>query len=159
MIINGKYQNFTIDTGSAVTIMPNIPEVYNQKDIQSLKERYQYVNKNEIKFLRKVWADIEYNGDTTKLPILITQRSDITPLLGVNWLKQLPITINKILLDECTNQSNAIYTKFQKLFETNRTIKNTEVIIQTKPGCYPIQQNAKPIPYHLQQDVKIELDR
>ena len=31
--INGKYQNFTIDTGSPVTIMPNNPKVYNSKDI------------------------------------------------------------------------------------------------------------------------------
>ena len=47
---NGKYQNFTIDTGSPVTIMPNNPKLYNPKDIKTLKERYQDVNKNEIKF-------------------------------------------------------------------------------------------------------------
>ena len=59
-----------------------------------------------------------------------------------------------------TNQSEAaIHTKFKKLFETNHTIKNTEVKIQIKPGCYPIQQKARPIPYHLQDDVKNELDR
>ena len=31
--------------------------------------------------------------------------------------------------------------------------------IQIKPGCYAIQQKAGPIPYHVQQDVKHELDR
>ena len=72
--INGKYQNFTIDTGSPVTLMPNNPELYNQKDMKPLKERYQDVNKNEIKFLGKVWANIEYDGKTTKLPILITKK-------------------------------------------------------------------------------------
>ena len=88
------------------------------------------------------------NGQTlnTKLSKFITQRSDITPLLGVNWLKQLPITINKILLHEPTNQSNDIYTKFHKLFEANHAIKNAEVKIQIKPGCYPIQQKARLIP-------------
>ena len=155
--INGKYQNFTIDTGSPVTIMPNNPKLYNPKDIHPLKERYQDVNKNEIKFLGRVWTNIENNGETKKL--LITQRDDITPLLGVNWLKQLPITINKILLDEHNSQSNEIHTKFHKLFETNHTIKNAEVKIQIKPGCYPIQQNVRPIPYHLQKDVKKEPDR
>ena len=30
--INGKYQNFTNDTGSPVAIMPNNPKLYNQKD-------------------------------------------------------------------------------------------------------------------------------
>ena len=139
--------------------MTNNPELYNQRDIKPLKERYQDVNKNEIQFLGKIWADIEYNGKTTKLPILMTKRNDTTPLLGVNWLKQLPITINKIQLDESINQSETIYAKFNKLFETNHTIKNIEVKIQIKPGCYPIQQKARPIPYHLQKDVKNELNR
>ena len=115
--------------------MPNDPELYNQRDMKPLKERYQELNKNEIKFLGKIWADIEYNGKKTKLPILITKINDITPLLGVNWLKQLPITVTKIQLDESTNQSETIYAKFNKLFETNHTIKNTEVKIQIKPGC------------------------
>ena len=44
--INGKYQNFTIDTGSPVTTMPNNPTLYNTNDIKPLKERYQDVNKN-----------------------------------------------------------------------------------------------------------------
>ena len=34
-----------------------------------------------------------------------------------------------------------------------------EVKIQIKSGCYPIQQKARPIPYHLQEDVKNKLDR
>ena len=93
--INGKNQKFTIDTGSPVTIMPNNPTLYNAENIQPLKERYQDVNKNEITFPGKVWVDTEYNGKYTKLPLLITKRTDNTPLLGVNWLKQLPTTINQ----------------------------------------------------------------
>ena len=128
--INGKYQNFTIDTGFPVTIMPNNPKQYNPIDIHPLKERYQDVNKNEIKFLGTVWANIEYNGVTKMLPILITQRDDITPLPGVNWLQHLPNTVNKILLDEHNNQSTEMHTKFHKLFETHHTIKNAEMKIQ-----------------------------
>ena len=141
--------------------MPNNRTLYNPENIQPLKERYQDVNKNEITFLGKVWVDTEYNGKYTKLPLLITKRTDITPLLGVNWLKQLPITINKISLDNNTDQSEPtkIHTKFKKLFETNHTIKNAEVKIQIKPGCYSIQRKARPIPYHLQDDVKNELDQ
>ena len=86
--------------------------------------------------------------------MLITKRNDITPLLGVNWLKQQPITKNKISLDNETSQSESIYKKYHKLFNTNHTIKDDEVKIQTKPGCYPVQQKARPIPYDLQEDVK-----
>ena len=159
MIINGDKQKFIIDTGSPVTIMPYDQKIHKTKEIKPMKERYQDVNKNEIKFMGKTWVTAEYNGVSTKLPMLITKRNDITPLLGVNWLKQLPITINKISLNNETNQSESIYKKYHKLFNTNHTIKDAEVKIQTKPGCYPIQQKARLIPYHLQEDVKNELNR
>ena len=42
------------------------------------------------------------------------------------------------------------------MFETNHTIKSTEVRIQINPGCYPVPQKARPIPFQLQQDVRIE---
>ena len=131
--INEKYRNFTIDSGSPVTILPNNLKLNNQKEIQPLKERYQDLNKTEIKFLGKIRANIEYNDKFTKLPIFITQSNDITPLLCMNWLNQLPITINKILLDEPNNQTNDIHKKFHKLLETNHTIKNAEVKIQIGP--------------------------
>ena len=38
-------------------------------------------------------------------------------------------------------------------------MKNAEVKIQREPACYPIQHKARPIPYHLQDDVKNELNR
>ena len=46
---NEKYQNFTFYNDSPVTIVPNNPTLYEQKDNRPLKERYQDVNKNEIK--------------------------------------------------------------------------------------------------------------
>ena len=52
---------------------------------------------------------------------------DITPLLGVNWLKQLPITINGISLNEETNQSErAMQTNFKSYLKQttqSRTLK------------------------------------
>ena len=80
----------------------------------------------------KVCVKIKYNSKQTKLPHLITKRTDITPLLGVNRLKQLPITINKIALENKTGQSETttIHAKFKKLFKTNHSIKNTEVKIR-----------------------------
>ena len=68
--INRKNQKFIIDTGSQVTIMPKNPTLYNPEDVQPLKERYQDVNKNGIKFLGKVWVNIEYNSKQTKLSLL-----------------------------------------------------------------------------------------
>ena len=79
-----------------VTIMPYDQKIHDIKEIKQRKERYQDVNKNEIKFMGKTWVTVNYNKTLTKLPMLITKRDDTTPLLGVNWLKQLQRTINKI---------------------------------------------------------------
>ena len=103
--------------------------------------------------------DVEHNNFKGNHPPLITKRNVITPRLRTIWFKQLQITISKISLDKDTDQLETIHTQYKRLFETNHTIKNTQVKIQIKPGCYPIQQKARPILYHLQDEVKHELDR
>ena len=92
-----------MDTGSLVTIMPNNPKMYKMEDVRPMNERYQEVNKIEINFFRGV--NIKYNNTRMKLPLEFTSRNDVTPTLGINWLKKLPIAINKNLLDKETNQS------------------------------------------------------
>ena len=66
-------------------------------------------------------------------PLLITKRIDTTPLLGVNWLKQLPITINKISLDKETDQSETIH-KIQKTIRDQPHNKQypSEITIRTR---------------------------
>ena len=141
-------QKFIIDTGSPVPIMPYDQRIHDIKEIKPMKEkkRYQDVNKNEIKSMGKIRIIVEYNKTSTKLSMLITKRDDITPLMGVNWVKQLSITINKVSLDCSSDQSENIYKKYHKLFTTNDIIKNAEVKLQIKPGYYPKQQKARQIP-------------
>ena len=94
------------------------------------------------------------------MEILITERADITPLLGMDWMKKFKLTVRKIQLAE-TGQSEKerIINKFPDLFENNRTIKDTEINVQLKPGHHPVKQKAKPIPLHLQEDVGRELEK
>ena len=92
------------------------------------------MNKNEINSLGRVWVDIEYNCTQTDSQLLITERDEITPLLGVKWLKQLPIIINKFSLDKETSQPETIDTKFMKLFEINHTNENAAVKTSSLPN-------------------------
>ena len=68
---------------------------------------------------------------TNKRWKLITERTDITPLLGMNWMKKFKLTIVRIQLVK-TNQSKKakIINTFPDLFENHRTITNTEINIQ-----------------------------
>ena len=94
------------------------------------------------------------------MQILITERNDITPLLGMDWMKKFKLTIGNIRTEE-NNQSERkrVIEKFPDLFKNNTTIKDTEINIQLKPGHYPVKQKARPIPLHLQKHVGKELER
>ena len=86
------------------------------------------------------------------MEILITERTDITPLLGRDWMKTFRLTIGRIQLAE-NNQSEKgrILNKFPDLFENNETKKDTVIKLQLKPGYFPVKQKARPVPLHLQE--------
>ena len=158
--INGKKKEFIIDTGSPVSIMPPNKRIMETTEIQKIMNRYQDVNKNEVKFRGKVPVNIEYENNKQKMEILITERTDITPLFEMDWMKKFTLTIGRLHLAE-NNQSERekVFTKFPDLFENNETKKDTEIKIQLKPGHQPIKQKARPVPLHLQKDVERELER
>ena len=51
--INGVRKDFIIDTGSPITIMPPDERIMKHTEIQKITNRYQDVNKNEVKFRGK----------------------------------------------------------------------------------------------------------
>ena len=91
---------------------------------------------------------------------MITERNDITPLLGMDWMKKFKLTFGNIRTEE-SNQSEKkrVIEKFPDLFKNNTTVKDTEINIQLKPGHYPVKPKARPIPLHLQEDDGKELER
>ena len=152
--INGTEKEFIIDTGSPISIMPADKTIMKDTEIQKVRHRYQDVNKNEVKFRGKIPVDIEYENNKQKMHLLITERNDITPLLGMDWLKKFKLTIGNIRLDD-NNQSEKrqIVGKFPDLFKNNTTIKDVEINIQLEAGHYPVKQKARPTPLHLQEAV------
>ena len=88
-----------------------------------MRHRYQDVHKNEVKFRGKIPVDIEDENNKQNMQLLITERNDITPLLGMDWLKKFKLTISNIRLDD-NNQSEKrqIVEKFPDFFKNNTTI-------------------------------------
>ena len=154
--IIGKAKEFTIDTGSPISIMPPDKRIMKSTEIQEVTNRYQDVNKNEMKFRGKIPVNIEYENNKQMTETLITERTDITLLLGMDWMRTFKLTIGRIQLAE-KNQSEK--EKILGKFENNETIKDTEIKIQLEPGHYPIEQKARPVPLHLHEDVGKELEK
>ena len=160
--INGIPKEFIIDTGSPISIMPPDKPIMKPTEIQKVTNRYQDVNKNEVKFRGMIPMNIEFENNQQKMKILIIERTDITPLLGMDWMRTFKLTIGKIQLTEnnqSANQRKRIFGKIRDLFENNETIKDKEIKIQLKPGHYPVKQKARPVPLHLQEDVGKELEK
>ena len=103
-----------------------------------MKHRYPAVKKNIVKFRGKIPEDFEYENNTQKMQILITVRNDVAPLLGMDWLKKIKLTIGNIRLDE-ENQSEKrqIIDKLSNLLKNKTTIKGAEINIQLELLHYP----------------------
>ena len=158
--INGTEMEFVIDTGSPISIMPADNTIMKKSEIQKVRHRYQDVNKNDKKFRGKIPVDIEYENNKQKMQLLITERNDKTPLLGMDLLKKFKLTIGNIQLDENDHsEKRRVIEKFPDLFRNNTTIKDTELKIQLKAGHYRVKQKARPIPLHLQEAVGKEIEK
>ena len=66
--------------------------------------RYQDVTKNEKNFWGKIPVNMDYEYNKQKMEILITGRTDLTPLFAMDWMKKLKLTLRKIQLAKI-NQS------------------------------------------------------
>ena len=95
------------------------------------------------------------------MQILITERNDITPLLGLDWMKKVKLTIGNLRIQDSNQpEKRRVIEKFPDSFKNNTTIKHPEINIQLKPGGhYPVKQKARHIPLHLQEDVGRELEK
>ena len=95
------------------------------------------------------------------MQILITERNDITPLLGLDWMKKVKLTIGNLRIQDSNQpEKRRVIEKFPDSFKNNTTIKDPEINIQLKPGGhYPVKQKARHIPLHLQEDVGRELEK
>ena len=82
--VNGIEKKFIIDTGSPLTIMPPDEKILKSTGIHKLTNRYQDVNKNEVKSRGKIPVNQEYENNKQKMEILITERTDKTPLLEMD---------------------------------------------------------------------------
>ena len=79
-------KDFINDTGSPITIMLSGQKKLNQprykKSQIDIKTSIKVPGKKfKVKFRGKISVDVEYENNKQKMEILITERTDVTPLL------------------------------------------------------------------------------
>ena len=63
-----------------------------------------------------------------------------------SWIKR---SIESTTTTNDQSKEDKNFTNFEKLFKTNRTVKDTEIKLQMKPGYSPVKHKARRLPYHL----------
>ena len=84
---NETEKEFIVGAGSPATILPRDKEIMKHKKILPITKKYQDVNKKEVKLAAKITVEAEKEEITKKLTMFITERGDIKPLLGMDWLR------------------------------------------------------------------------
>ena len=138
--------------------------VNNITSLHPLETEYRDVNDNRIKFEGKTTAMANINGKQKHLEILATTKKT-KPLLGLDWMKKLGITLEKSNTDTPINNIREdpdvkmLKKQFRKIFNDNHTVNGLEVEIQLKERAKVIQQKGRPMPIHLQQSVEKEIEK
>ena len=152
-MVNNAPIKFIIDSGSPVTLIPQ--RLFNKiTEMEELKIKYKDVNYNKIDFLRQTKALVKSNSTTLQLPLLNT-KANFTPLMELDWMKRLGITLNtttddikihNIKMDETEKKILKLKNEFKDLFYNKRKIKNLEVKIDLKEDAKITQQKGRPVP-------------
>ena len=143
-LLNNRPIKFIIDSGSPVTLISK-SQFNKVTPLRPLETEHSDVNDNRTRFEGKTTARVEINGTRKKLELLITTKKT-NPLLGLDWMKKLGITletgktvpqIHQIKEDPDVTK---LKTKFKKLFNENHTGNGLELKIQLKEDSKLIQQ-------------------
>ena len=162
-LVNNRQIKFIIDSGSPVTLISK--SQFNKiTRLRPLETEYRDVNDNRLRFEGKTTAKVEINGTRKELELLITTKKT-NPLLGLDWMKKLGITletgktvpqVNQIKEDSDVTK---LKTKFRKPFNENHTVNRLEVKINLKEYAKLIQQKRRPIPIQLRQSLEKEIEK
>ena len=122
------------------------------------------MNNRKIDITGQTNATVKTNKETIELPLLITKAKTL-PLSGLAWMQRLKFNLSSrneavqfhnIKLD-MEKKIIKLQNDFNDLFYNNRELKNFSVKVNLKDGAQIIQQKARPIPKHLQNQVALEL--
>ena len=149
---NGRIE-FVIDSSSPVTLIPK-SQFHRITPLKPIEIEYRDVNDKRSKFEGITIASVEINGTRNGLEILLIT-TKINPLLGLDWMEKLRITMDTGKTDPQMNHITEdpditiLKRRFKKLFKENLNVNGLEVKMQVKEDAKLIQQRGIQKPIHL----------
>lgn len=162
--INGQPIVMVVDTGAAVSIIPDSLRRSKFSEISLLpcSTVLQTYTGEALEVLGKVVVDVQYQQQPAKKLALVVVNSDGPCLFGRDWLAHFRLdwkqiaNVNVAVPDELTN----LLAKYDEVFaEGLGTIEPFEAKIVVKDGTQPKFCRARPVPLAMRAPVEEELSR
>ena len=155
VFIDGKRVKMEIDTGCAVSIIPEgMWKRLKKPKLRRVNARLKSYTGQLLEVKGQFEAEIEAEGATQKLPVLVVNGTG-PALFGRNWLRQLRLNWNKILnvKSDVPTDIKEIKKIFRKLFEPGLgKFNGGKVHLELKEGAEPKFRRARNVPYSVKEE-------
>ncbi|XP_055918925.1 uncharacterized protein K02A2.6-like [Eupeodes corollae] len=167
--IDGCQINMELDTGSAVTIIPQcvMSELFATKKLMSSNLKVKGYGGEEIKVYGKIECECEYQGKNKKLEVYITEPGR-SALLGRDFATEFGLILslrNSIEVHKVTKSIESkigeLETKFANVFDNKMgKFKHEKINLKMKNETVsPVFIKPRNLPYALKENVEKEIDR
>lgn len=161
--VNGKLIPMEIDTGSAVSIIPEkeLLGYFSEMKYEPMNFCLRTYNGTTVPVKGRVTVTVKHEGVCFSLPIVVaaTDKERTVPtLLGRDWLKHLRLNWSQVLrVNSVSSKQELLLDKFHDVFGPFGTIKGFRGSIALKAEARPVFCKARVVPYALKGKVEKEL--
>lgn len=162
--IQGRDKVMELDTGSARSLM-SIKEfegLHAGVALEKTRVKLQTFTGEQIEIKGEAKVQIEHNGQSLKLPLMVVADHGAPSLLGRDWLEVLRLDWNKVQKVRCFQDErlSQILEENATLFaDSLGTMQGVKAKLQLCREAVPKFLKARPVPYALRAAVETELDR
>ena len=152
--------NMEVDTGAAMSLMSQstFQGLWPGRELQPSQVRLRAYTKEPIPVVGCCNVNIEYNGQSAQLPLLVVGGSGPT-LLGRDWLSQIRLDWHQIHHVHSA-PLQTLLARYPAVFQGGLgTLQGYKAKILVEPGAVPRFNSARSVPYALRDKVDQELQR
>ncbi|XP_037502705.1 uncharacterized protein K02A2.6-like [Rhipicephalus sanguineus] len=160
--VEGKPLNMQIDTGAAVTVVPEY--VYDSHfahvTCQPTKVTLRTYTGEQMTLKGQCEVAVVYKGQSMILPVVVVKDNGrrLPALLGRNWLEHLKLDWSAIGQVTAEDRAMSLRKKYPAVFsQTMGTVKSFEAKISLNADATPVFCRARSVPFALKETVEKQL--
>lgn len=164
VVVNGKLLAMEVDTGASASIISEetfeqIRKGQTSLELQKSAVRLQTYTGESIGVVGSTPVQVEHNGQTASLSLIVTQGKGPT-LLGRDWMSALRLDWREIFKVKTTLTLQGVLEEHRAVFRDELgKVQGVTAKIHVDPEAQPKFHKARPVPFSLRKKVEDELER